>query len=96
MTAADITRTWAGIAEANERIGYNGEQLTPAEIQERERELADELELGAARELRDMSDEARDRRIATLREKWGHQRTEAYLARLRRRLREEVAHGAEA
>lgn len=89
MTAADITRTWAGVAEANERIGYNGELLTPAGIEARERQLADEIELGAARELRDMSDEARARRIATLREKRGDEWTDAYLARLRARLREE-------
>lgn len=88
MTAADITRTWAGVADA-ERIGYNGERLTPAEIEARERQLADEIELGAARELRDMSDEARARRIATLREKRGDAWTDAYLARLRARLREE-------
>ena len=88
MTAApDITRTWAGVAEA-ERIGYNGELLTPAEIQRREEQNADAIELAAARELRDMSDDARDRRIRSLRDAWGDARTDAYLARLRDRLRE--------
>ncbi|WP_043767541.1 type 2 periplasmic-binding domain-containing protein [Algiphilus aromaticivorans] len=88
---ADITRTWAGVAEANDRIGYNGELLTPAEISRREAELADGKLLGSARELFvNMDEEARQRRIATLREKWGDARTDKYLARLRQRLRSET------
>lgn len=89
MTTADITRTWAGIAAA-ERIGYNGEQLTPAEIDERERQLGLERQLCAARELLiQMTPEQRDRRLASLRQKYGESAVDRYVAGCRERLRQE-------